>query len=635
MTAYSGKVEYGQGIRSGFTRAIAKELDVDPFEVDVVLGDTASVPFDRGTTGSASTRTVGLQLRRAAATARRELIDLAAGRRKTKAGSDLGTAAGAVVAADGRTLPYGDLLGGVQRTVNVMEGIVLKTSEPPAHATSQRTDAGDRVTGRARYSRDVVLPGMLHARVLRPPSYGAKLVQLDTARAERVPGVIRVVSEPGLVAVVAEREDVAEHAVSVLRARWEESRSPQSDWNLPALLKDSAQTQVVLREEGSLGSGLNRAAHVIEGTYFVPYVANAQMEPRAAVAQWDGDQLTVWCGNRGPFSERSYLAKTLGIDETRIRVIAAEIGGSFGTKSSTVGYEAARVARTVQRPVRVTYSRSDEFSWSTVRPAALIEIRSGVDNDGRIVAWEHVAYHAGENAFRGRRGADTPYAIDNVRIAVANTDSPFSSGSYRSVGGAVNHFAREVHMDEIATRLEIDPLELRMKNLKHPRFRRVLQSAAERFEWSARTTDRDYGGGLAVGFDAGSYVAECAEVEVARRDLKVRRVVAAFDCGEVLNPDGVKNQVEGSIVMGIGTALWEAVEFDGGRVLNPGFGRYRMPRIADTPEIEVVLIDDPSNPPTGAGEPAIVPIAAAVSIAVRRVTGSRVESLPIVPQLPG
>ena len=293
------------------------------------------------------------------------------------------------------------------------------------------------------------------------------------------------------------------------------------------------------------------------------------------------------------------------MNEDRVRVIVPEIGGSFGTKGNyRLANEAAKLSRAAGRPVRVAHTRADEFAWSTVRPAALIEIRSGVKTDGTIVAWEHTAYHAGESAPRGQRGADTLYNIPNVRVAVANAESPLSSGSYRSLGGAVNHFAREVHVDEIAVDLKLDPVELRLANLTHPRLRRVLSEVADKFAWRSRTSGASVGFGVALGSDVGSYMAECVELVVEGREVNVRRVVAAFDCGLVINPEGVRNQVEGSIVMGMGTALWEAVEFDGGRLLNPTFSRYRVPRITDAPQIEVALVGDPTTPPTGAGEPA-------------------------------
>jgi nicotinate dehydrogenase subunit B len=635
VTAFSGKVEYGQGIRNGFAMEIADELDVVVDSIRIVLGDTALVPQDRGTTGSASTRTVGIQLRRAAATARQALVNLAATRLEVDSGA-LKTEDGRVVSNDGATgVDYADLLSGQSLTLDVPDVVEVKAVKDfrLMGRPARRIDAVSRVTGAAKYVRDVVVPGMLYGKILRPPSYGAKLVQVDTARAKRVDGVISVVQDGDFVGVVAEREDVAEYAVEVIRARWEESRDTASDWNIPALLKERAEVPTALRDEGDLESAFGSANRVFENTYYVPYISNAQMEPSASVARWDDGNLTVWCANRGPFAERDSLAEMFGLPADKVRVIAAEIGGSFGTKTPTVSHEAARLARAIDAPVRVSYDRAEEFAWSTVRPAATFEIKSGVDANGKIVAWDYTAFHAGENAFRGQRGADTMYDVDNVRIAVAASESPLQSGSYRSLGGATNHFAREVHMDEIAVGLGIDPLEFRLNNLSHERLRGTLVAAAEAFGWETRDNSSGKGYGMAIGYDAGSFTAQIAEVTVENQEARVDRVVVGFDCGLVVNPDGARNQIEGSIVMGMGTALWETVEFDGGRVLNAGFARYRVPRIGDAPEIEVVFTGGDDVPSSGAGEPGIVPTAAAIANAVRDATGTAVEQLPIVPNL--
>ncbi|MDA1296758.1 MAG: molybdopterin-dependent oxidoreductase [Chloroflexi bacterium] len=635
VSVYSGKVEYGQGIRHGFALTVADELSISPADVDVVLADTARVPWDRGTTGSASMRTVGVQLRRAAATARRVLIDLAADRWGVKA-ADVELVDGAARAGSpALTLDFAALLDGLSLQRDIPDDIGPGTELAPAEdaTRARRVDALEKVTGRARYSQDFVVPGMLHGKVIRPPTYGAKLVDIDTARAERVPGFVALVRDGDFAGVVAETEHAATYSLESVRVRWEESRDDASDWSLPSLLQEHAGEAVVLQESGSLDEGMGEADGVLDGTYFAPYISNAQMEPSAAVASWEDGKLSVWCGNRGPFSERAQLAGALGISEGDVHVMTLAVGGSFGTKTPTVSLEAARLARHAGRPVKVAYTRSEEFIWSTVRPAALIEIKSGFTSGGKITAWDYRAFHAGENAFRGRRGAMTPYDVPHTRVAVAGSVSPLQHGSYRSLGGAVNHFARETHMDRMARRLEMDPAEFRLRNLSHPRYRRVLEAAMDRFGWSTRKRRDGVGFGLAVGFDAGSYVAECVEVEVRDQQVQVRRVTAAFDCGAIVNPDGVRNQVEGSIVMGIGSALWEAVEFDGGRVLTTGFNRYRVPRVMDTPEIEVVLIEDDSNPATGAGEPGIVPIAAAVANAVADATGLVIEQLPIEPQL--
>ena len=635
VAVYSGKVEYGQAIRHGFALAVADELSIPPASVDVVLADTARVPWDRGTVGSASTRTTGVQIQRAAITARMVLVELAA--------SHFGIDAEFVELSGGRvlnpvtcdSLGFGDLLKGQSIEREIPDSIPPINPSPltaDAHR-GVRIDAVEKVAGRAKYAQDLFISGMLHGRVVRPPTYGAKLVAIDAGRAERIPGFVSVVRDGDFAGVVAETESAADYARESVRVRWDEKRDDASDWNLPSLLKENAGEKAVLQEAGNLQEGFASADSIIEGTYYAPYVANSQMEPSAAVARWDGDDLTVWCASRGPFAERTQLATALGIDESHIRVISQTVGGSFGTKTPSVSLEAALLARQSGRPVKVTYTREEEFQWSTVRPAALIEIKAGATSAGKLTAWEYSAYHSGENAFRGRRGAPTPYDVANNHVAVAGSISPLMSGSYRSLGGAVNHFARETHMDRIARQLEIDPLEFRLKNLSHPRYLRVLRAAADHFGWANRQERDGIGYGIAVGWDAGSYVGQCAEVSVVDRQVSVSRVTVAFDCGAVINPDGVRNQVEGSVVMGMGTALWELMEFDAGRVLTTGFNRYRVPRLSDTPKIDVVIIDDNSNPSTGAGEPGIVPIAAAIANAVADATGVDIEQLPIEMQL--
>jgi len=636
VVGYSGKVEYGQGIRTGFSIAIADELDVPLASVRLILGDTSLVPFDRGTTGSVSTREVGIQLRRAAATARSAIIALAAQRWGLNAES-LTTSEGNVFATGdpGKKVSYADLLQGQNIRITIPDDIAIKDAEDFVlmGRDSPRTDAFARVTGQAKYSHDIVVDGMLHGKVLRPPSYGARLLSVDTSGAERGSGFVMVVQEDDFVGVLCDRDDAAESALAAIRARWQDEADLPADSDLPGLLKEKARQMVVLREDGAPDAGFAQADQVLESSYFVPYIYNAPMETSAAVACWDDGKLTVWSGDRAPFLVRDELARAFDVREELVRVIAPEVGGSFGTKGTFgVAYEAARLSRAARRPVRVAHSRAEEFMWGTVRPAALIEIRSGFRSDGRIVAWEATAYHTGDRANRGQRGADTPYNTPNVRIAVADSESPLKAGSYRSLGCAANHFAREVHIDEIAATLDLDPVELRLKNLSHQRLRRVLERTADRSGWKSPGSE-SVGRGVAIGYDAGSYVAECVELAVERRGVRLQKVVAGVDCGMVVHPEGVRNQTEGGIVMGMGTALREAVEFDAGRLLNPAFSRYRVPRIAEAPEIEVVLVGDSKTQSTGAGEPGLVPIAAAISNAVYDATGTRIQSLPIVPRL--
>lgn len=637
VTAYAGKVEYGQGIRTGLAMEVADELRLPLEAVEVVLSDTDRVPWDMGTFGSQSTARVGLQLRKAAATARQTLLELAANRLDLPT-SELVCENGRIFSKHDpqRSYTYAELLDGQKIERETADDAPLTPAEEftVMGRPQVRVDAVARVTGQSTYSQDVLLPGMVYAKVIRPPSFGARLVDIDFSVAERMPGVVQCVREDGLAAVLAETDEQAEMAARVVQARWEEKQGQPSRFDMPTLLQDTARETVSMQSAGSIEDGFRQADHVLEATYYVPYVSNAPMEPKAAVAVWEDGHLTVWAGTQRPFGLRAELAQQFGIEERQVRVIAPEVGGGFGSKSYyPVAAEAARLAKVAGRPVRVAYTRVEEMTWATFRPAALITVRSGFKADGTIVAWDFHAYHAGERAMIGRRGSESPYDIPNVSVQVSAAESPLRAGSYRSLGGAVNHFARESHIDEIAAAVGADPVELRLRHLSHPRFRRVLERAAEAFGWAPAPTPSRRGWGVGIGLDVGSYIATCVEVDVQGSEVRVKRVVAAMDCGLVVNPEGAKNQTEGAIVMGLGTALYEAADFENGRLLNASFARYHVPRINTAPRIEVLLVGDPDTPSTGAGEPGIVPIAAAVAGAVFDRTGQRIRELPLQRQL--
>ncbi len=634
ITAFAGKVEYGQNIRTGLAIEVADELRVPLEAVDVVLGDTDRVPWDMGTFGSQSTARVGWQLRKAAATARETLLTLAADRLDLPVEA-LEASQGRVASrADGsRGLTYADLLRGqeIEREI---------AADPPVTPASefsvmgrihkQRIDGIDRVTGRSKYSQDILPEGVLYAAIVRPPAYGGRPKRVDLTPAERLPGVARVVHDGDLIAVLAEDDETAALAARLAQVEWEIPAGQPSRFDLPSLLVESGTEPFVMQERGDLSEGFRGASLVLEATYFIPYIAPVPMEPRAAVAQWEGDHLTVWAGTQRPFGLRQELAQVCGVEESQVRVIAPEIGGGFGAKSPyALAHDAARLARIAGRPVRVAFTRQEETMWSNFRPAAIVQIKSGSTSDGRLVAWESVAYHSGERVMIGRRGSETPYDPPHVKSTVYRSDSPLPSGSYRSLGAAVNHFAREVHMDELAEAAGLDPVEVRLRNLSEPRFRRVLEATADAFGWSGPRLANGHGAGIALGIDVGSYVATAAEVSVQEKEVRVHRVAAALDCGLVVNPEGAANQMEGSIVMGLGGALFEASDFQDGRLLNATFARYRVPRIVDAPRIDVRFVGDDATPSTGAGEPGIVPIAAAVSGAVFGATGRRHRELPI------
>ncbi|HLH73558.1 MAG TPA: molybdopterin cofactor-binding domain-containing protein, partial [Chloroflexota bacterium] len=384
----------------------------------------------------------------------------------------------------------------------------------------------------------------------------------------------------------------------------------------------------VVYELGSLEAGRSNAAHTLEATYTIAYLAHAPLEARAAIAEWDGDRLTVWTGTQRPFGVRGELAAAFQMSEENVRVIVPDTGAAYGGKhTGDAALEAARLARAAGRPVKIIWTREEEFTWAYFRPAGVIDVRSAVRTDGMITAWEFHNYNSGAEAMR------TPYAIPNQKSEFHVTLSPLRQGSYRALAATANHFARESHMDELACLLGIDPLAFRLKNLRDLRLQAVFDAAATHFGWDTRRRAPGRGFGIAGGTEKGSYVATCVEVAVDRASgqVKLERVVEAFDCGAIVNPDGLRNQIEGAIVQGIGGALFERIQFDNGKILSNRFSRYRVPRFADVPPIEAVLLDRKDLPSAGAGETPIVGLAPALGNAIYDATGVRLRSMPLAP----
>jgi isoquinoline 1-oxidoreductase len=351
------------------------------------------------------------------------------------------------------------------------------------------------------------------------------------------------------------------------------------------------------------------------------------LEPRAAVAQFQGDKLTVWAGTQRPFGVRTELAAAFAMPEQQVRVLMPDTGSGYGGKhSGECAVEAARLAKGAGKPVKLIWTREEEFTWAYLRPAGVIDVRSVADNDGALQAWE---FH---NYLSGPSGLQTPYEVPNKNEHFHKVESPLRDGSYRGLASTANHFARESHMDELAAAAGMDPLAFRLKNLKDERLLAVLQAATERFQWSSRKSSSSRGFGLACGKEKGGYVACCAEISAGSgKQLRVEHVVMAWDCGAIVNPEHLKNQVEGAIVMGLGGALFEAIDFANGRILNPLLSEYRVPRFSDVPKIDLVLIDRKDVPSAGAGEIPIVGIAPAIANAIYNGTGVRIRSMPMLP----
>ncbi len=490
-----------------------------------------------------------------------------------------------------------------------------------------KVNGRDFVTGKHVYTSDFTRPGLLHGHVVRRPSFKATLASADKAAAENLPGVTVVRDGDFLGVAAADRETAARAAVA-LKAAWNEVPGQPSNATLFDFLRKNATPGEQGTVKGSVEDAMKSADVKLETTYTVEYIAHVPLETRAAVAEWTGDKLTVWTGSQRPFAVKDELAEAFHIPAEKVRVIVLDTGSGYGGKhAGDAAVEAARLAKAAGKPVKVAWSREEELTWAYFRPAGVIDVKSGARRDGTLTAWE---FH---NTNSGPAAIGTPYTVANQRIHFHPVPSPLRQGSYRGLAATANHFARETHMDELARALSLDPLAFRLKNLTDPRLKAVFEAAAAKFSWGKEKSTKERGFGIAGGFDKGGTLATCAEVEIdpKTRRVRIRRVVAAFECGAVVNPNGLKNQIEGAIVQGIGGAMFEAVRFENGRILSAHLSKYRVPRFSDVPEIEIVVLDRKDLPSAGAGETPIVGLAPAVGNAIFAATGVRLRGLPLVP----
>ncbi len=633
VKVFTGKVEIGQNIRTSLAQQVAEELCVPFGSIAMVMGDTSLVPYDMGTFGSRTTPTMAPQLRKMAAAARQMLIETAAARWNADAAT--------LVAADGkvcdaksqRTISYGELThgGNLVKIVSVEEALTTPSDWKIAGTSVPKVQGREFVTGKHVYPSDVTRPGMLFGAVLRPDGFNAKLQSIDTSAAEKMSGV-KIIRDGDFCGVVAADQIAAQRAIKAIQARWDVPEQP-SNRELFAVLKKGSANGSGDRPQhvaGSVAQALDAADVKVEEQYTVQYIAHAPLEPRAAVAEWDGDKVTVWTGTQRPFGVQGELAQAFNIPESSVRVIQPDMGSGYGGKhTGEAAVEAARLAKAAGKPVKLEWMRREEFTWAYFRPAGLIEIRAGAKRDGTLLAWEFHNYNS------GNAGIGTPYDAANQIVQYHPVDSPLRQGSYRSLAAAANHFARESAMDSLAHGAGMDPLAFRLKNLSDPRLIAVFKAAAEKFGWGNAKSTPERGFGIAGGTEKGGYVATCAEVAVdpATKKVRVRRVVQAWESGAVVNPDGLRNQISGAIVQGIGGALFEQILFANGRIQNAAFAQYRLPRFSDTPQIEVVLLDRKDLPSAGAGETGIVGLAPAVGNAIFAATGMRLRSMPMAPRV--
>lgn len=616
VTVFTSKVEVGQGSRTQITQAAAEELRMPLDKIRIVMADTERCPDDGGTAGSRTTPATVPSVRRAAA-ALRDFLD----RRELTFDQLIKSAGFASEIAEAPSTAEIEPVVGWQ---------FLGTSIP-------KVDAANIVTGKHQYPSDIQREGMLYGKVLRAPSFDAKLVSIDLAPAEKMDGVT-VVRDGDFVGCTASTSWSAKKAIEAIAAtaKWEGKSQISSDelfehFKETARFNGSGRDGPQVKEWGGYSELTQDDFHFvgknsIDVSYTIPYIQHAPMEPRAAVAEWQDGKLTVWTGTQQPGRVLGELKQVFRLNDDQVRVIVPDTGGGFGGKhSGEAAIEAARLAKAVGKPVSLRWTREEEFTWAYFRPAGLIAVSATTDK-GNLHAWAFTNYNSGGSAL------NSPYPANHGRERFVPTESPLRQGSYRALASTANTFARECAMDELAEISGVGPLKFRVQNLPDGRLKDVLIAATEKFKWhdSRSTAQRDNRGiGLACGTEKGSFVAACVEVEVVDKEIRVLSVTQAFDCGAIQNPANLRSQVEGCIVMGLGGALTEEIIFRDGKITNASFSSYSVPRVADVPEMDIVLVDRKDLPSVGAGETPIIAIAPAIANAVFDATGQRLRSLPL------
>lgn len=658
VTVYSGKVELGTGVRTALAQIVAEELDVSLERIHMVMGDTARTPNEGYTAGSMTVKTSGMTLRLAAATARQLLLEMAA--------AELGASPDELAIHDGVITPRGaagprvtfaGLMAGGHFECPISESAPLK--QPQEYqivgTSASRLDLPARFTGRPSFVHDLRLPGMLHARIVRPSAIEATLTSLDDVAVQDA----RVVRLGNFVAVVAEREETAIRAARSLRVTWSEASNLPAMASLHEWLRHEQATVRVATSSGDADAAIQRAATQLRVTYTMPFQAHASIGPSCAVADFDGEQLTVWCATQGVHPLRAALAGLLRLPEERVRVIYMEGSGSYGHNGSDdAAADAAVLASELRRPVRVQWSRADEFAGEPKTPAMVIDLRGGLDEAGAISGWIFEGWSPSHGnrprqggdflvgrqmgaaeppargfAVGGDRNAPTDYTLRDQQVTIHwLAHEPLRFSSMRSLGAFANTFANESFMDELAAAAGADPLVFRLRYLDDPRARAVLETAAHRAGWG-KPLPVGEGRGLAFARyeNTEAYVATVAEVtvDVATGAVRVRRVVVAHDCGQIINPDGVRNQIEGNVIQSLSRALKEEVQFTSAGVTSLDWESYPILTFSEIPEIIVELIDQPGKPSVGAGEPATVTTAPAIANAIYAACGARVRAIPL------
>jgi isoquinoline 1-oxidoreductase len=497
-----------------------------------------------------------------------------------------------------------------------------------------RADFQDKVTGKAQFAGDVRLPQMLYGKVLRPPVHGAKLKNVDLSAAKEVKEAV-VLQDNDFIGVVHPLPDMAEKVLARIKAEYELPQLKVDDRNIHQHIENAAARDNVVEQKGDLAQGNKLAVLKFEESYATPYVAHAAIETHSAIADVKRDKATVYIGTQRPFGVGEEIGRAIDLQSKQIRVIAPYVGGGFGGKSQVgQAVQAARLSKMTGFPVQVVWTREEEFFYDTFQPAAVVKISSGLDESNRIVFWDYHVFFAGD------RSAQNIYSVPNLRTMSrgmgfgGDGPHPFSTGAWRGPGSNTNIFARESHIDVMAAKAGLDPLEFRIMNLKDERMLRVVRAAADKFGWKPAKAPSGRGQGMVCLDYLGTYVAAMAQIKVDKSSggIRVERIVHAQDMGPVINPDGARMQIEGGITMGLGYCLSEEIHFKGGQVNDLGFDSYQIPKFSWVPQIETVLVENFEIEPSGCGEPPIVGIGALIANALFDATGVRMHRLPLTPE---
>jgi nicotinate dehydrogenase subunit B len=668
VTIFSGRVELGTGVRTALAQIAADELYVPFDSITMVQGDTARTPDEGYTAGSKTMQVGGVNVRNAAATAREALLDMAAGRLGVS--RDALSIQNATVSANGdasTSVTYADLIGGQTFQMAVTDHPKLK--DPSTYTivgqSIPRLDLPNKIYGQPSYVQDMRLPGMLHGRSVHPAGIGATVANVDKSSVADIADLVKVVRNGNYVGVVASSEWGAIQAARNLKVDWNTGNDLPDQSQLADWLRQQPTTDKQPVNNGDVDAALANASNVLSATFSQPYQDHASIGPSCAIADVKSDQATIYSSTQGVYPLRGAIAQLLGMAPENVHVVHMEGSGCYGHNGfDDAAGEAALLSQAVGQPVRVQWMRADEHVWEPHGPAMRVEVRGAVDGQGKVSAWDYQVWtpthstrpggqaanllpgmlvtppppDAQNGQTGGDRNAPTNYTFENNRVTVHwLNSSPIRVSALRSLGAMANTFANESFMDELAYAAGVDPVQFRLNHLDDPRAIAVVQAAASQIGWQSHTAPNNSGRGMGIAYaryeNTEAYVATAADVSVDSSTGKItlNRIAVAHDAGLVINPDGLKNQIEGNVIQSASRAILEQVNFDNSKITSVDWRTYPILRFQDIPTIDVTLINHPDQQAWGAGEISTITTAPAIANAIFHATGQRMRNVPLNP----